>query len=315
MLTIAGFAKQTAAAVALTVMFMLVVSGARAQDTLRIALFKTASEDSSLQTLASAIDPVLLSELGNVPNLQIAARPALDLPSMQLAIDCVGETEPCLSLAAKQAEADGLIAPAVRKLGSEVVVTVLLHDARKKMSIKGATRRYQGDKIDDQVLDGIPGMVRELFAMETVATPVAAANAAPLDSVTSPIDSAPPMAAAQPPPMLPMVLAASGVAFIAAGVVLGAVSKSGENAYKKFVPKDDGNDSPEMSALHKYNTARTEAALADVGFGVGAAALAAGVITFIVQQHGSGERDAAQTSARLHLAVQPGRLALTGHWD
>ncbi|HEY2735839.1 MAG TPA: hypothetical protein VGI70_17700, partial [Polyangiales bacterium] len=94
---------------------------ARADDPLRVALFKTASDDASLQALAAAVDPVLLSELSNVPNLEIGARPALDLPSMQLAIDCVGETAECLTSAAKQAQAEGLIAPTVRKLGAELV--------------------------------------------------------------------------------------------------------------------------------------------------------------------------------------------------
>src|SRR4051794_26246109 len=110
--------RELATRTLLVVPLLVVASNARADEPLRIALFKTASEETSLQALAAAIDPVLLSELGNVPDLQIAARPALDLPSMQLAIDCVGETADCLAQAAKQAQADGLVAPVVRKLGA-----------------------------------------------------------------------------------------------------------------------------------------------------------------------------------------------------
>src|SRR4051794_30020732 len=95
---------------------LLLDSGpAHAQPRTQLALFKTAAEDADLGELASAIDPVVLSALGEVAQVQINARPALDLPSMQLAIDCVGETADCLRAAARQAEADGLLAPSVRR--------------------------------------------------------------------------------------------------------------------------------------------------------------------------------------------------------
>jgi serine/threonine-protein kinase len=293
----------------LAVLLLVVTSNARADEPLRIALFKTASEDTSLQSLAAAIDPVLLSELGNVPGLQIAARPALDLPSMQLAIDCVGETADCLTQAAKQAQAEGLVAPVVRKLGSELVVTILLHDARKQLSITGATRRYPSDQLD-QALDGIPGMVRELFGLQA---PAVAASAPPPEAAEPAPAAPPPPAASKPFPVLPVVLGAVGVAILGAGVGLGIASHSTGNAYVATPVTDEttGND-----ALDKLHTARTEATLANVAFGVGAAALAAGVVLFILQQHGSDDKaDAAQAMQQLPLATRTGQLALSGHWD
>jgi serine/threonine-protein kinase len=293
----------------LAVLLLVVASHARADEPLRIALFKTASEDTNLQSLAAAIDPVLLSELGNVPGLQIAARPALDLPSMQLAIDCVGETADCLTQAAKQAQAEGLVAPVVRKLGSELVVTILLHDARKEVSITGATRRYPSDQLD-QALNGIPGMVRELFGLQA---PAVAASAPPPEAAEPAPAAPPPPAASKPFPVLPVVLGAVGVAILGAGVGLGIASHSTGNAYVATPVTDEttGND-----ALDKLHTARTEATLANVAFGVGAAALAAGVVLFILQQHGSDDKaDAAQAMQQLPLALRTGQLALSGHWD
>jgi hypothetical protein len=287
----------------------------RADDTLRIALFKTASEDASLQSLAAAIDPVLLSEINRVPKLQIAARPALDLPSMQLAIDCVGETAQCLSLAAKQAEAEGLVAPMVRRIGAEIVVTLLLHDVRKRMAITAATRRYSGGNFEDQALDGLPAMVRELFGL---AAPVAAAEAAPpvklpaaSEEPESSSETAPPIAAKPSSLVLPIVLGSAGVAFIAAGVVLGMVSQSGEDAYAKMAVKDPTTAG---RALDKYDSAATQATLANIAFGVGAASLAAGIVVFIVQANGDTGQDVANT-AGTRLALGPGQLTLLGAWN
>ncbi|HEY2733619.1 MAG TPA: hypothetical protein VGI70_06520 [Polyangiales bacterium] len=279
---------------------------------MRVALFKTASDDASLQTLAGAIDPVLLSELSNVPNLQIAARPALDLPSMQLAIYCVGETVECLSLASKEAQADGLIAPLVRKLGAELVVTLLLHDARAQTAIRAATRRYQGDTANDQALDGIPAMVRELFDLSPPPSAAAAPEpVVPVATTPEPSNELPPPAAAKPLPIVPIVLGAVGVAFIGAGIGVGAASHGAENDYAKIHVTDEASAS---SADKKYSSAKTEAAIADVGIGVGVAAIIAGAVLLIVE-NGSGERAPSADSAHLNFATKAGRFTLSGHWD
>jgi hypothetical protein len=228
---------------------------------------------------------------------------------MQLAIDCVGETADCLTQAAKQAQAEGLVAPLVRKLGAELVVTILLHDARKQVSITGATRRYPSDQLD-QALDGIPGMVRELFGLQA---PPAAASAPPPEAAGSAPAAPPPAAASKPFPVLPVVLGAVGVAILGAGVGFGIASHSTANAYVATPVTDEASG---HDALGKLHTARTEATLANVAFGVGAAALAAGVVLFILQQHGSDDKvDAAQTMQQLPLALRTGQLALSGHWD
>jgi hypothetical protein len=289
-------------------------SASRADDTLHVALFKTASEDADLASLAAAIDPVLLSELGRVPALQIAARPALDLPSMQLAVDCVGETPECLAMAAKQAQADGLVAPLVRHIGAELVVTLLLHDARKQMNITAATRRYSGDQINNQVLDGIPGMVRELFGL---ASPPGAAAApvltpAPSEAPELSSETSPPVAAARPLPLLPIVVGAAGVAVIGVGAVLGALANSSEDAYAKLSIKDEKTAA---AAQDKYDSAATQATLSNVAFGLGAAAVVTGVVLFIVETQNGNTSDRAQAATRTGLRTQLGSLTLSRTWN
>ena len=290
----------------------------QAQDVLRVALFKTASEDADLQSLAAAIDPVLLSELGDVPQLQVAARPALDLPSMQLAVDCVGETAECLAVAAKQAQADGLIAPSVRRAGDEVVVTVLLHDARKQMLITAATRRFSGAQLENQVLDAIASMVDELFGVQTRtgAEPSGAApqSAGPPEGEPAEPLSPPPTAAGKGWPIAATVVGAAGVALLAVGVGFGLAAKSSEDAYAKL-ELGRGDVDGAKAAQDKYDAAATQATVANIGLGAGAAALAASVVLFIL--HASDPRastsDAATSGPR--LSGELGRVTLTGAWD
>src|ERR1700760_4268436 len=88
---------------------------ARADGALRVALFKTANDQPELKQAAAAGDPGLHSELGEIAGLQVAALPALDLPGLQLAMDCVGETPACLAAAATQTQVDGLVAPSLTR--------------------------------------------------------------------------------------------------------------------------------------------------------------------------------------------------------
>jgi hypothetical protein len=286
---------------------LLLVQRAYAEDPLRAALFKTASEDTDLASLAASVDSVLLDELGSVPNLQIAARPALDLPSMQLAIDCVGETADCLSLAAKQAEADGLIAPQLRRMGDQVMLTVLFHDARGKLAIEAATRRYTGAGFEQKVLDGIPAMVRELFGLPEPAglTPLAAAEA------SAPEPARPPPSAANKIPWLPIGIAAGGAVAIAVGAAFGAASGSAEDAYKKIVVTDTSSAG---QATDKYETSSDLATIANVAFVLGGAALAAGAAIYLIESRKDADERRPPTP-RAALSVRPGSVVMWGNWD
>src|ERR1700761_745191 len=85
---------------------------------LQIALFKTTSTASELTPLAAALDPMLEAELGRAPEVIVAAVPPLDLPSLQLALDCVGETPACLAVAAERSKVTGVLSPTLTRAGA-----------------------------------------------------------------------------------------------------------------------------------------------------------------------------------------------------
>lgn len=280
---------------------------ARADAALRVALFKTASDQPELKRLAAAVDPLLHSELGEIAGLQVAALPALDLPGLQLAMDCVGETPACLSAAATQSQVEGLVAPSLTKTDSDVVLSILLYDPNKTAPIQAVTRRFSGPRTDQQVLDTVPSLVRELFGVKEAAQPTAAEPQQP-----SPLPSEPPPIAAEKPSLvLPIVLGAAGVALIGAGVGLGFAAKGAEDDY---AARHITTPTQASSADKKFSTASTCATLADVSFALGGAALVAGAIVFMLKRHGGNEPEPERAHGpRLEAGLT--RLTLTASWN
>jgi hypothetical protein len=282
--------------------------GARADTPLHLALFKTASDQPELKQLAAAVDPLLHSELGQLAGVEVVALPALDLPGLQLAVDCVGETPACLSSAATQAQAEGLVAPALTKTDSAVVLSLLLYDPRKTAPIQAVTRRFSGSRTDQQVLDVVPALVRELFDVAPAAPPPSAAEPGP-----SPLPSEPPPVAADKPSLiLPIVLGASGAVLIGAGVGLGLAAKSTEDAY---AARHVTNVAQAKSADDKFSSASTCAALSNVGFALGGAALIAGVIVFVVKRHGGDDEPPPERAHGPRLEAGLTQLTLTTTWN
>jgi hypothetical protein len=309
--------RESVGRIVLVLSVLLLLDGmhapARADAGIRIALFKTATDSAELQPLAAAIDPVLQAALGEVPELQVATRPALDLPSLQLAIDCVGDTVDCLSQAVQQSQAQGLVAPTLRKLGQEIVLTMLFYDGRGHAPMRAVTRRYPGARGADPVLDDLPGMVRELFGM---AQPAAAPAASP-EPVRS--DPLPPSAAGpeEPPaarrrvPVLPIVVAAVGVGLLAAGTGFAVAYHSAD---KTYAGTKVTNLASAAAADKAYSSSRSRAMLADIGFGVGAAALITGTLLFIVQAQGAAP-DSEHAQARTRFAATPTGVFISSTWD
>lgn len=274
-----------------------------AQEVLRVALFKSGSDQPGLKQLAAAVDSVLHGELGEVPALDVAALPALDLPGLQLAIDCVGETPECLRSASTQAGADGLIAPSLTKSGDVVVLQLLLFDPRTASPIKAVSRNVEGQD-DRQVLDAVPGMVRELFNLpEKTLAPEAQPAPEPLPS------EPPPLAAKRPSLLVPLILGGVGVALIGASVGLGAAGKSAQDDYQGRHVTDINTAN---AAYDKYKTANMLSTLADVGFALGGAAIVAGVVVFVVQR-GRASSEQARAGTRVELGLSG--LKLKSTWN
>lgn len=299
---------------------------AQGSEPLRVVLFKTAADDNGSSELAAALDPVVSSELRSIPGVRIAASPALDLPSMQLAIDCVGETAECLRAAAQQADADGLVAPSVRRIGGDSVVTVLRYDAGRAIAMQGVSRRYSGERATEDALAGVSAMLRELFDVTPPAAqapPPSAASLpepAPVPATDSQPMASEPVARASRLPVLPIVLGAVGVAFIGAGIGFGVAADASEDASTKHVVPD-GSSRREAAAtfdraIAEYESGETQAVIANVGFGVGAAALVAAGVLLVLHLRDEPER-APSASLQLSPQLAPHALGmeLRAAWD
>jgi hypothetical protein len=290
---------------------------AHAQEPVRVALFKTAAEDGSLADLAAALDPVVNSELSEVGSVQISARPALDLPSMQLAIDCVGETPACLGASATQADADALLAPSVQRDGDAVVFT-LLHFDPAVGSVRTAHRRYAGDRIGEQALSGVGGMLVELFGEnEPAARPVevapSAVPAAESPSPPQPIAAKPSEAQSRSLPFASIALGGVGVALIGTSVAFGVMSNSSKDAFIAIHPRTVAEAD---RAMGKLNAAQDRATVSNITLGLGAAALVgAGVLLFWQLKERNPGESHVQAALAPRLGPREAGLTLVGAWN
>lgn len=299
-----------AALFALLVVSVSSSKSVRADEPLRTALFKTAADDESLADLATALDPVVSSELSDVASVEIVARPALDLPSMQLAIDCVGETTDCLRAAARQSDAESLLAPSVRREGDAVSVTLLYLDPAVSLP-RTVKRRYTGERIGEQALSGVSGMLAELFPPpEPAPRP---AEIAPAPATAEP--ATPPPSAAEPArdgaaklPVVAIVLGSVGVALIGTSIAFGLMANASGDAYLAIKP-DTARDA--RLAMDELHAGQTQAAVSNVTLGLGAAALVgAGVALYWQLKEQNSEKNV-QTRVAVSPRLAPRELGLT----
>ncbi|HKU36587.1 MAG TPA: hypothetical protein VJR89_00530, partial [Polyangiales bacterium] len=266
----------------------------------------------ALGELAAALDPVLASTLGEVSGIELAATPAIDLTSAQLAIDCVGETADCLRATAQQTGTAGLLAPSVRRDAESTTVTLLYYQTGDA-PIRRAERRYSGERQGQQALEGARGMLEELFpapAPPPIAAGEPAPEPAPAAAIPPPTTATAPRSSARGVPILPVILGGVGVALLGTSVAFGVMAKSTEDAYSKL----DLEDEPDTEeALEKLDAAQTQATVCNVTLGLGIGALVAGGVLLFWQLKERGKEDRAQ----LTPSVGPGQvgLTLTAAWD
>jgi hypothetical protein len=297
---------------ACVVLWIVQLSAAAQAQTLRIALFKTASSP-ELSPLTAALDPALQAEVGKVPKVSVAAVPPLDLPSLQLALDCVGETPDCLSVATERSKVEGLVSPSLARTGGSVVLSLLLYNPQASSPMQVVTRSFPNDVSEAGVIDGARALVRELFG---IAAPVVEPAPAPVEEPPPAATTAPPEATPEPMPppaaapaekqslVLPIVLGAAGVGVIALGVGFGVASNSTEARYAAAKVDDDADA---QSADDLLSSARTQSTIANIAFGVGAVScIAAGVVYFLQR------KQRPDTAPNAHVAIGPGYLGVAG---
>ncbi len=277
----------------------------------RIAVFQTSTDDPALHELASALDPMLADELGRSAAVQISERPALDLPAMQLAIDCVGETADCLRSVTDQTHVEGLIAGSLRRAGGETVITLFYFDARGVGGMKGVTRKHGGTHVEQDTLDDLPAMVNELLgvANETKqpAPEAPASNATPAPAA-APADQ--PAASSGGVPVGPIVLGATGAVLIGVGAAFGFMEKSSQDAYASARVDPKQSVAMQKKAIdaidNKLSSAKSQALLFNLSLGLGAAAIAGSVIWWVL----SPNKNASHEHASLAPLLGPGQLGL-----
>jgi hypothetical protein len=272
-------------------------------------LFSTAGPKPTVGPL----DSVISASLEKLDVVSVVARPGMDLSAVQLAIDCVGETQQCLRAVAKQTQSQILIAPSVQTTQSELVLTILRFDVEDGQT-RRALRRQPGTTLTSATLDSVPSMLRELFDVpEPAPQPAAGATenktseSQPSEETTLPPIIEPPQepAASRPVPVGPLLLAGGGVLVLTGGIITGAMFSSTQDEYNT---KKVANEADVSKLMDLKNEAKTQAVVADVLFGVGGALVVAGGIWLAVALSQPAPHEDWQTA--VVPAVAPGTLGL-----
>jgi hypothetical protein len=266
-------------------------------------LFSTAGSRASIGPLDSVIQAAL-EKLGVV---NVAARPGMDLNAVQLAIDCVSETPQCLRAVANQTQTQVLIAPSLQNTSSELVLSLLRFDTSDGQ-MRRVLRRQPGTSLKSETLDSVPSMLRELFNIPEPQPqpPAVASDTTPHESETSlPPLVEPPQepASSRPLPLGPFLLAGGGALLLGGGAVAGAIFVNTNDEYntKKVSTERDVTAVKDLE-----DKAKTQAAIANVLYGVGGAMMVAGGIWLAVALSQPAQRDDWQTA--VVPAVGPGQL-------
>jgi len=284
-----------------------------AQEPRRVALFKAAAAHKDLTRLAEALDPQLHAELGHLGAQLVVSQPALDLPSLQLALDCVGETPSCLASVAERTQSDLIIAPSIIHTDQSVTLSLLLYDPARASPIRVVTRRFANNVTEDVMLTGVPSLMRELFGLSAPEQPSAAANGKPAPARSQSASAAAVAAPSKPGPslLLPIALGSAGAVFLGAGIAYGVAAKNAQDSYAHMqisTPADAER------AAKRYQSAQNNARMSNVALGVGAATLAAGAIVFTLQ-HLGGKEPEPPPKPGVRVSVGLGKVSLSSTWN
>jgi hypothetical protein len=266
--------------------------------------------DESLGSLGRAITRVVSARGEALGAIELSGTPALGLEDLQLALGCIGETTECLGAVARQLEVDALLVPALERTEGTVVVSILYFDGRtgEGRARRGA-RRVSAEAGDDEALAAVDPILRELFELgdapagdgldlETGGEGTGTGSNGGVTSDNSEL------------PVVPIVVAGAGAAIVAAGVVFGVLSMNSQSEFASTMV--DGTEGSVDAALAAHDRAVWQAVTADVLFGVGAAAIATGVVLFIVDlMGGESEPEVAITP---HVGPDRAGVALSGRF-
>lgn len=283
---------------------------ARAQQ--RVVAFPTQAEG----VMGGADVDRALRDALTARKLELAPAPALDLDATQLALDCIDTSARCLRQVAERTHGDVLVAPSLKRRGGQLELRILYFAVSDEDS-RFAARRAAGKRLDTETVNAIPAMVDELFGAAKSAAP---AEEAPLPAPeaqseptaepasTAPRDDASAASGHRRVPIAPLIIAGGGVVLIGAGALMGALMTDTQRDYEhqQVTNMDEAQKADELRTRGKR-----QALMADVLFGVGGAAIAAGGVWLVLAL----THESAQTAVVPELGPDHAGLRVAGKWS
>ncbi len=290
---------------AVTVASTTGVRPAAAQSGPRTAVLQTKASVGVPEGFGDALERVVRARLDALHPVRVAATPDLDLADLQLAVGCVGESDQCLRAVAEQLRVDALLIPNAEQAGDTLVAGITYFDGRPGGTTKHVVRRATGEGADNELLDAVDPMLREVFDLPPPTAAEQAALRAQSHTVraeaahaSGPGGSGPQATEpTSPVHLVPFVVGGLGVAALVVGAVFGGLSSSNEDAWST-APTGTG---PQVdAALTLRDRARGQATAANIMLGVGAGLIVVGTVLFFLLPR----------KPREHHDAHPSRVAL-----
>lgn len=252
------------------------------------------------------LDSAIATALTDLAIVSEVKRTGIDLVTVQLALDCVGETPKCLKAVTRQTDADELIAPALEQHGDELSLSLLRFDA-KGNRLRRAVRRQPGSTLDSRTLALVPDLLRELYDLpkphEASASPVepaqptaAVADAPEAGALPAPVVATP--AASEESqsvavPLAPLLIGGAGALTLGAGLISWIAMQDLQSEYDAL-PTDGPEDARE--ALQTYESGEAQETVTNVLLAVGGVAVAVAGVWLAIALSQDGPTRESQTA-------------------
>lgn len=253
--------------------------------------------------------------LAGLSEVKLLPPSPLDLDAVQLAIDCTEESAHCLAEIATRMEADIVVIPSLRTRASSLELQLRCFvKQRSQDGVTTAMRKQAGTQLGSTLLDAVPGMLQEVLGLRASPTEpaeeseperVVLSEPEPADEESQADDAGGDL------PLGPMLLGGGGLALVTAGIVAGVMANASEDDYASRTI-DTLEQAKQADAVREQG--ESEALAANVLLGVGAGALIAAGIWYVLDD--GTERPASSASARLRPVLGPhsAGLLFRGHW-
>jgi hypothetical protein len=195
-------------------------------------------------------------------------------------------------------------------------VVTLLHFDPALGAARTVHRRYEGERVGEQALSGVDGMLTELFGDNNPEgqQPQVAPETPATETATPPLAAPPTQAKPSGIPLASIILGGFGVALVGTGIAFGVMSNASHDAFLGIrVPDEDSA----LKAIARENAAQDQATVSNVTLGLGAAAIVgAGVLLYWqLKERKSDEKPQSRVSLAPQIAPREVGLTLTAAWN